>query len=236
MNKIIAIARKELTAYFKSPIAYIILIVTISVFNVFFYLIIDNNQEATLRDVFRVMEFMFIFIIPLLTMKTFAEEKSSGTMEFLMTTPTNNTEIVLGKYLGSSVFFSVLIALTFVYFGIIEFYATPDRVANLVGYLGIWLEGMMFIAIGLLISSLTRNQVIAAICTYVILFLLYFSISLAQYVPKTVLAVLRYCSTLMHTENFASGLITLSDLVYFVSTILFCVVLTRISIENRLWR
>lgn len=237
MNKICAIARKELTAYFKSPIAYIILIVTISVFNIFFYLIIDNNQEATLRDVFRVMEFMFIFIIPLLTMKTFAEEKASGTMEFLMTTPTTNTEIVFGKYLGSGVFFSILIALTFVYFGIIEYYATPDRVANAVGYIGVWLEGMMFIAIGLLISSLTRSQVVAAILTYVVLFLFYFSISLVQYVEGTTGEVLlRYFSTLMHTENFASGLITLSDLVYFLSTIIFCVVLTRVSIENRLWR
>ena len=80
MNKILAIAQKELKAYFKSPIAYIVLIITISVFNVFFFLIVNENREAALSDVFQVMEFLFIFIVPLLTMKIFSEEKSSGTM------------------------------------------------------------------------------------------------------------------------------------------------------------
>ena len=101
MNKVFAIAKKELTAYFKLPIAYIVLILTISVFNVFFYMIIDQNREASLRDIFKVMEFMFVFLIPLLTMKIFSEEKLTGTIEFLMTSPITNTAIVLGKYLGS---------------------------------------------------------------------------------------------------------------------------------------
>ena len=112
MNKIITIAKKELKAYFGSPIAYIFLIITISIFNIFFFLIIDQNREATLRDVFKFMEFLFIFIIPLLTMKVFAEEKFTGTMEFLMTTPTTNTSIVLGKYLGSLIFFTLVVGLT----------------------------------------------------------------------------------------------------------------------------
>ena len=97
MNKSFVIAVKELKEYFKSPIAYIVLIGTISIFNIFFFLIIDQGQEVNLRDVFKIMEFLFIFIVPLLTMKIFAEEKFSGTMEFLMTTPTTNTAIVLGK-------------------------------------------------------------------------------------------------------------------------------------------
>ena len=109
MSKIIAIAKKELKTYFKSPIAYIVLILTVSVFNLFFFLIVNENREASLHDIFKVMEFLFIFIVPLLTMKLFAEEKSSGTMEFLMTTPTTNTEIVLGKYLGSLIFFSLIL-------------------------------------------------------------------------------------------------------------------------------
>ncbi len=77
MNKVWTITKKELAAYFKAPIAYIILVITISIFNIFFFLIIDSNQEATLRDVFKIMEFLFVFIVPLLTMKTFAEEKAS---------------------------------------------------------------------------------------------------------------------------------------------------------------
>lgn len=236
MNKICVIAKKELAAYFKSPTAYIILILTISVFNMFFYIIIDTNQEATLRDVFKIMEFLFVFIIPLLTMRTFAEEKAAGTMEFLMTTPTTNTAIVFGKYLGSFIFFTLIIGLTSVYYFIVEYFGEPDRAATFAGYLGIWLEGAMFIAIGLLISSLTRNQVIAAICSYVVLFLLYFSISFIQYTQGAAETLIRYVGTLSHAENFAAGLITTADLVYYFSGILFCLVLTRLSLENRLWR
>ncbi|MBN1870639.1 MAG: ABC transporter permease subunit [Candidatus Omnitrophica bacterium] len=236
MNKIWAIARKELAAYFQSPVAYILLIVTVSVFNIFFYVIIDNNQEATLRDVFKVMEFLFVFIVPLLTMKTFAEEKAAGTMEFLMTTPIRNSAIVLGKYLGSIIFFTLIILLTSIYYVIVEFFAAPDRAATLTGYLGIWLEGAMFIAIGLFISSLTRSQIVAAICSYIILFLLYFSLNFIQYTQGAAEAIVRYAATLSHAENFAVGLLTTADLAYYLSTILFCLVLTRISIENRLWR
>ena len=236
MNKIWAITKKELAAYFKSPIAYIILVITISVFNLFFFIIIDNNREATLRDIFKVMEFLFVFIIPLLTMKTFSEEKETGTMEFLMTTPTRNTAIVLGKYFGCFIFFTLMIALTSAYYFIIEFFGTPDRAAVLTGYLGVWLEGAMFIAIGLLISSLTRSQIVAAICSYIVLFLLYFSISFIQYTHGAAERIVRYVATLSHAENFAVGLITTTDLTYYLSSILFCLVLTRISIENRLWR
>jgi ABC-2 type transport system permease protein len=236
MKKMWAIAQKELGAYFKSPAAYIILVLTITVFNMFFFVIIDSSQEATLRDVFKVMEFLFVFIIPLLTMKTFAEEKAEGTMEFLMTTPIRNSAIVLGKYLGSLIFFTLIVALSSVYYFIIEFFAAPDRAAVLTGYFGVWIEGAMFIAIGLLISSLTRSQIVAAICSYVTLFLLYFSLNFVQYTHGGLEAVVRYAATLTHAENFAAGIITVGDLTYYLSGIVFSLVLTRIMIENRLWR
>ncbi|MBU0693553.1 MAG: ABC transporter permease [Candidatus Omnitrophica bacterium] len=235
MNKIFAIAGKELKAYFKSPIAYVVLIITISVFNIFFFLIIDGNREASLRDVFKVMEFLFIFIVPLLTMKTFAEEKSSGTMEFLMTTPTTNTAIVLGKYLGSLIFFTLIIAITLSYYFIIEFFSNPERLETLIGYVGIWLEGAFFIAIGVLASSWTKNQIIAAISSYVILFLLYFSMSFIKYFSGSLETLVRYIGAWSHAENFTVGLISMTDLVYYVSGILICILFTRLSIENRLW-
>lgn len=236
MNKVLAIAQKELKTYFRSPIAYIILISTISIFNIFFFLIIDRNQEASLRDVFRVMEFLFIFIVPLLTMKTFAEEKSSGSMEFLMTTPTTNTEIVLGKYLGSLIFLTLIIGITSSYYFIIEFFGQPQVWVVLAGYLGIWLEGALFVAVGILTSSWTKNQIIAAMSSYVILFLLYFSMSFIKYFSGTAEVLIRYIGTWSHAENFTVGLITVADLVYYLSGILICLVFTRLSIENRLWR
>lgn len=236
MTKTLTIAQKELSAYFKSPIAYIILVAIITVFNIFFYMIIDQNREATLRDVFAVMEFMFVFLVPLLTMRIFAEEKASGTMEFLMTTPTSNTSIVLGKYLGSLLFFSLLLALTVVYYLIIECFGQPDRWPIVTGFLGLWLEGGLFVAIGILTSSWTRSQVVAAITSYAILFLVYFSASFIPYVPETFVPVIRHISTLTHAANFSVGLITLADVVYYLSGIALCLVLTRISVENRLWR
>ena len=158
-NKVVALIKKELHSYFSSPIAYLILITCLSLFNILFFMIVDQNKEVSLRDVFQVMEFMFIFIIPLLTMKLFAEEKSNGTMEFLLTAPLTPMMIVLGKYLSMLVFYSVLIILTGIYYFIVEYFGNPDAFSILSGYIGIWLEGAFFIAIGLLTSSWTRNQI-----------------------------------------------------------------------------
>ena len=234
MGKIFAIVKKELLVYFKSPIAYIVLIVTISVFNTFFFTIIDQNKEATLRDVFLVMEFLFIFIIPLLTMKVFSEEKFSGTIEFLMTTPTSNTQIVLGKYIGSLLFFTNIIVFSFIYYFIIEMFGAPDKLAVFTGYLGIWLEGAFFIAVGLLTSSWTRNQIVSAMTSYVILFLLYFSMIYVKYLSGISQDVVRYLNTSTHLKNFAQGSVSISDFVYYLSGILLCILLTRVSIENRI--
>ncbi len=236
MNKIMAIANKELSAHFKSPIAYIILILTISIFNMFFYMIIDQNKEVALKDVFQVMEFMFIFLVPLLTMGSFAQEKASGTMEFLMTAPLTNTAIVIGKYLGALIFFSSLIVMTGVYYGIVEYFGTPDRMTILTGYIGVWLEGAFFLAVGMLTSSWTRNQMVAAVTSYVILFFLYFSTTFLKYLTGTLEVVVRALGTGSHLENLSVGIITVSDLVYYFSGIVMCLFLARLSIENRLWR
>jgi ABC-2 type transport system permease protein len=235
MNKIVALTKKELYSFFSSPIAYIILIVMLSLFNIFFFLIIDQNREVSLRDVFQLMEFMLVFFIPLLTMRLFSEEKSNGTMEFLLTAPLNLTMIVLGKYLSMLIFFTLLIGLTSTYYFIIEYFGDPDLLSILSGYLGIWLEGAFFIAVGLLASSWTSNQIIAAMVSYLILFSLYFASSFTQYFSGSAEHFLIQLSTHTHLENFAIGIITPSDVVYYLAGILLCLVLTRLSIDNKLW-
>ena len=235
MNKIVALTKKELYSFFSSPIAYIILIVMLSLFNIFFFLIIDQNREVSLRDVFQLMEFMLVFFIPLLTMRLFSEEKSNGTMEFLLTAPLNHTMIVLGKYLSMLIFFTLLIGLTSTYYFIIEYFGDPDPLSILSGYLGIWLEGAFFIAVGLLASSWTSNQIIAAMVSYLILFSLYFASSFTQYFSGSAEHFLIQLSTHTHLENFAIGIITPSDVVYYLAGILLCLVLTRLSIDNKLW-
>lgn len=236
MSKIIALAKKELHGYFSTPIAYLMLIAMLSLFNVFFYMIISQNKEVSLRDIFQIMEFMFVFLVPLLTMKLFSEEKSSGTMEFLLTAPLTPNMLVLGKYLGIMIFFSLLIGMTIIYYVIVEYFGNPDPISTLSGYVGIWLEGAFFIAIGLLTSSWTRNQIIAAMMSYLILFSLYFASSFAQYFTGTIKVFLIQLSTRTHLENFATGMITPSDITYYLSGILLCLVLTRLSIDNRLWQ
>lgn len=234
--KFLTIAAKELAASFKSPIAAIVLIITITTFNIFFFVIIDQNQEATLRDIFKLMEFMFVFIVPLFTMKMFAEEKRAGTMEFLMTCPVSKNAVVLGKYLGGLSFLTILIGLTTVYYFIIGYFAQPDRLAAASGYLGIWLEGALFVAVGMLVSSWTKNQIIAAIGTYAVLFTLYFSIAFMKYFQNTTAEVIRHLSVWSHAENLSAGLITSADIVYYLSGIIFFILLTRLSIEDRLWK
>ena len=235
MNKVFVLTKKELHSFFSSPVAYIILIVMLSMFNIFFFLIIDQNREVSLRDVFHLMEFMLVFFIPLLTMRLFSEEKSNGTMEFLLTAPLTHTMIVLGKYFSMVIFFTLLISLTISYYFILEYFGNPDPYSILSGYLGIWLEGAFFIAVGLLASSWTSNQIIAAMVSYLILFSLYFATSFTQYVSGPAKHFLIQLSTHTHLENFAVGIITPSDVVYYLAGILLCLVLTRLSIDNRLW-
>jgi len=236
MDKVYFIAKKELLTYFKSPIAYITLVLSIAIFNVFFFLIIDQNREVSLRDVFHVMEFMFLFLVPMMTMRLFSEEKANGTMEFLMTAPVSNTAIVLGKYLGVLIFFSILISLTLIYFVVIEFFGSPDRMTLVIGYFGVWLEGAFFIAIGMMTSSWTHNQIIAAMMSYVILFFLYFVINFSAYFTGAAEGLIQYLSTLAHLEHFIVGVITVGDMVYYLSGIFICIVFTRLSIENRLFQ
>jgi ABC-2 type transport system permease protein len=234
MINVYFIAKKELSTYFKSPVAYIILVLTMVIFNLFFFMIIDQNREASLRDVFQLMEFMFVFLVPLITMRIFSEEKLTGTMEFLMTAPVTNTEIVLGKYVGVLVFFSVIIAMTFSYYFVIEYFGSPDAVTTLTGYAGIWLEGALFLAIGMMASAWTRNQIVAAMTSYVLLFLLYFAPSFSPYVSGSVETIVQQISTSSHLKNLVSGIITVSDISYYISGIVLCVLITRLSIENRL--
>ena len=231
MNKSFVILRKELQSYFRSPLAYIILVATVGIFNIFFFMIIDQNNEATLRDMFKVMEFMFIFIIPLLTMKSFAEEKAAGTMEFLMTTPTKDGAIVLGKYLGSLAFVLIMITSGLIYYAVIEYFGHPDRGAVLSGFVGIILEAALFTAVGIMTSSWTKNQIVAAMSSYVILFLLYFTVSLVKYFHGVPEATIKYLGTWSHMEGLSAGLINASDLVYYLSGIVFCLLMTRLSLS-----
>ncbi|MFT5572785.1 MAG: ABC-2 type transport system permease protein [Cryomorphaceae bacterium] len=232
MDKVFFIAKKELSSYFKSPTAYIVFVLMVSIFNVFFFLIIDQNREASLRDVFLVMDFMLIFLAPIITMRLFSEEKMSGTIEFLMTSPISNTAIVLGKYIGVLILFSILISITFLYYAILEYFSAPDRMTIFSGYIGVWLEGALFLSIGLMASSWTRNQIVAAMISFAIIFSLYFSANVSSYLSGSAATIIHNISSLAHLESLVSGIVRPSDIIYYLSGILICLVIARLSIEN----
>lgn len=234
MNNVFFIAKKEFSSFFKAPTAYLVFVLMIVIFNIFFFLIIDQNREASLRDVFVVMDFMLIFLIPIITMRLFSEENQTGTIEFLMTAPLSNTAIVLGKYIGVLILFSILISITFLYYGVIEYFANPDGMSIVLGYFGIWLEGALFLSIGLMASSWTRNQIIAAMISFALIFMLYFFASASSYFSGSSETVIQNISSLTHFESLVSGVIRLSDITYYISGIVVCLVLTRLSIEKRL--
>ncbi len=236
MRKVWNMATKEFWVTFQSPVAYILLCLSLIVFNAFFFVIIDENREATLRDMFVLMEFLFVFMVPLITMRTVAQERDNGTMEFLMTTPTSQAQIILGKYLGVLMFFSTMILLTFPYYFIVSHYGQPDHAAMAVGYLGIWIEGAFFVAVGVMTSSWTRSQVLAAMSSYIILLCLYFSVIGLKYADGYLHGFMQYVGVMTHSQNMFSGLITSTDVVYFVSGVALCLIVSRISIDNHLWK
>lgn len=233
LSRIFAVFRKDVKSLTVSPAAGIVLLVSSGIFNAFFFLLVDQEGEATLRDIFKVMEFMLVFIMPLLTMKMFAEERSEGTFELLMTSPVSDLALVLGKFSAVFFFYTGMLLLTLPYYFILEIYSEPDRVAILSGYLGLWMEGALFIAIGMAMSALTRSQVIAAITAYVILFLSYFSMGVLKFVSGAAAEVVRYSGVWSHAENLQIGIVQSTDMIYFASLIVFFFGLTRLALARR---
>lgn len=225
--------KKELTTLFHTPVAYLVLIITLLIFNLFFFMIIDHNREASLRDIFQVMEFLFVFIIPILTMKTFAEERSTGTLELLLTCPVKIRELVTGKFLGTSGFLMILLLLTGIYGIILSVFAKPDIASMLSGYAGIVLVGLFFVSIGVMVSAWTSHHISAAIVTYALLFLLYFSHQMNKYVGGSLEIFLTELSAPHHSLPLYKGMITGGDVTYFVSGILAALILTGYALKVR---
>lgn len=232
MSKIFAIVRKELETYFGTPIAYIVLFVATVVFNVFFYVLVDQGREAQMRDMFLLMEFLFVFLAPILTMKLLAEERSSGTIEFLMTAPIRKAQIVFGKFLGAGMFFTFCLMPTGIFAMIMSSVRGFDLPVALCGYAGIWLEGLFFVSVGLLFSSMTRNQIIAAVSTYAVLLLLYFAAAFQGFFAGNMKGLTQYLSVQSHSAGFFVGMISSADLIYWISGIAVCLLLTRINLDR----
>ena len=179
---------------------------------------------------------ILLFVLPMITMRSYAEEKQSGTIELLLTSPLTDFEIILGKFLGAMTLFGLMLGVTALHMGILFWYGEPELAPLLSGYLGLLLMGGSFISLGLLISSATKNQVVAGTITFAVLLLFWVISWMAESTTSTTQSVLAYLSILNHFEDFSKGVIDTTHLAYYLSFISFSLFMTAKSMDSERWR
>ena len=232
----LAIAEREIRSYFVSPVAWVVTAVMIAMWGFLFGIIIPGSRQADLRPVLNNFSVTFLLAGPLLTMRLIAEEARTGTLELLMSQPLRDVELVLGKYLGSVAFLVFMLAMTLYFPLLLQMFGNPDRGPMVGGYLGVLLQGMAFLAIGLMASALTQNQIIAAAVTFVTLLLLWLSDSLSRQFTGIPGQVAQYVSITKRFEDMPRGVIDTKDIVFFVTVIIACLFITTQIISARRWR
>ena len=195
-----------------------------------------RTLTVTFLAVALILSVVFLFLLPLITMRTYAEEKRSGTIELLLTSPLTDVQIVAGKFLGAMALYGAMLLVTCVHFGLLFAFGTPEWKPLLTAYLGLLLFGGCFIAVGLFISSLTRNQIIAGAATFGVFLLLWVIDWIGQSMGPSGEAVLKYLSMTEHLDDFVKGVIDTKHLVYYVSFITFGLFLTVKSVDSERWR
>lgn len=229
------IFRRELAGYFNSPIAYIFITVFLGLSSWLFFKGFFVVGEASLRMFFGLLPWIFLFFVPAITMRLWAEEKKVGTMELLMTLPVTDTEAVLGKYLASLAFLMLSLALSFVIPIIVSMLGDPDPGQIVGGYVGAVLMGGAFLAIGLFISSLTESQIVAFIIAVVATFGLFIlgEDFVLFGVPDWLVPVFSFAGLGGHYDSISRGVIDSRDIIYYLSIIVFFLYLNVKSIESR---
>ncbi len=258
MRGFAAIYAREIRAYFTSPIAYVAATVFVVVVGLFFITLLRNylsfdaylreqmlsmGQEATPADVHQYLLRRFmgtlgavtLFVLPFLTMGSFAEEHRAGTMELLLTSPVSQRSVVLGKFMAASTFFVLLLVLSFAIVGSLFLYGDPHAPSVFVGYLGVWLQGESFLVVGMFISSLTRSQVVAGVGGLGAALLLWLAGLIGD--PSSMAGRwLNELSLVTHFEDFTKGVFDTKHLVYYVCFIVFGLFLTMRSLESLKYR
>jgi ABC-2 type transport system permease protein len=236
VRNIWAIARRELQSYFVSPVAYVVSALFLLISGFLFSLILGISNEASMRPLFGNFAVIFLFIVPALTMRLLAEEQRTGTMELMLTAPVRDSELVLGKFLGVLLLLLIMLAITLVYPGILVLAGNPDRGPILAGYLGVILQAAALLSIGLLASSLTQNQIIAALLTFVVLLILWLADALGNFTQGRIGDLFRFLSITKHFDEFPRGVIDSRDILYFLSVTAAALFFTVQSVTARRWR
>ena len=259
MNKILAIFERELKSYFVSPIAYVVIALFVALSGIFFYLMLTsfvqrsfevdmyaqqlqqmtppmNVHEWVTRPFFGNISLFALMILPLITMKLFAEEKKTGTIELLQTSPITNVQLIIGKYTAALALYLLTIAITFIYMLFLFAYGTPEIGQILSGYLGLLLLGASYLAIGTLFSTLTDNQIIAAVTTITTILIFWTLGWLSSLLNPALGKLLSHFSLIEHFDDFAKGVIDSKNIIFYISFILMNLFLGFVSIESARWR
>ena len=233
MRETFILTRRELKAYFDSPTAYVVLSIFLLIMGWFFSTNLFLQDRATLRTLFDLAPMVFLFFIPAVTMGTFAEERRSGTIELLFSLPIRDWQVIVGKILAPVTLTAVALGLTFFHAITVSMLGDLDFGATFGGYLGLLLFATAAIAIGLFASSLTRNQIVAFIVAFAIIFVLFMLDKVTQFVPGFMASVLEYLSMDYHYQNLLRGVIDTRDVLYYLSVTLFFGLLTGYNLARR---
>ncbi len=254
MRNVWIICRKELGSYFVSPVAYILLLMFGVIFGFFFWnalgvFVIEgmemqmrgqtfpmNLNEQIIRPLLSNVGVIGLFFIPMITMRLFAEEKRTGTIELLSTSPIRDLEIIVGKWLAAMVLYSCLLLFTALNFAFLFRYGNPDWKPLAIGYLGLLLQAGALLAIGTFISTLTRNQIIAGAVTFGVELLLWVIGWVGEYETASWARVLSYLSIISHFDSFGRGVLDSKDAVFYLTAIFLGLFFTARSMESLRWR
>ena len=254
MRNVLIIWRKEMRSYFVSPVAYLLLAMFAVIFGFFFWNILGyfvftgmesqmrgemfpmNLNEQVIRPLLSNVGVIGLFFIPMITMRLFSEEKRSGTIELLVTSPIRDGEIILGKWLAALTLYGVLLLLTALNFIFLFKYGNPDWKPLAIGYLGLLLQAGALLAIGMFISTLTKNQIIAGAATFGVCLLLWVLEWVSGYETSTWASVLSYMSVVTHAGSFSKGLLDSKDAVYYLTLTFLGIFFTARSLESLRWR
>lgn len=251
MGSLWALVRREVQSYFVSPIAYVVLALFAFLYG---FVFVDNlsyfmerslgggfggetmnlNQDL-IRWLLSFAAIILLFLLPLVTMRSFSEELRSGTIELLLTSPVTDWQLVLGKFLGALALYLCMLALTLLHLGLLFLYGDPEWKPLVAGYLGLALLGAALIAFGLLYSSLTRNQIVAGFLSFATFLFLWLA-ELADTWAGPAAGVISYLSVTKHLESFAKGVIDTRDVVYYLSFIALGLFLSRQSLQSMRYR
>lgn len=232
MKNIFYIFKKELKSYFVSPLAYTVVAVFMFITGYFFYVILVQSREATLRYLFGNMNIILLLISPLVTMRLLAEERKMGTDEFLFTAPLKSSEVVLGKYFAAAFLFFFMAFLSLEYLIIVNAVGDPEPGPLYCGYLGLLLLVACYAAIGLFGSALSDNQMVSAMISFGIMLMFLVIEWMSGIVSPGVQRFLSSISMLSHFDSFQKGVIDTTDLFYFIAIIFVFLFMTSKIVES----